>query len=101
MEAGHIVYEMGENDLGIVKPFKPLRLPFKGNKGVVIDRRKSSHNVGNGHTSLSDKLIFPVIVGIAQMNVANVSTEIFYSIVTAFAVIAVGVMNVPKCGKTV
>ena len=38
METGHIVYEMGEDYLGIVKSLEPFGLPFKGDERVVIDR---------------------------------------------------------------
>ena len=35
------------------------------------------------------------------MNVANVGAEIFDSVITAFTVVSVGVVNIPKCGEIV
>ena len=49
---------MREYNLGVLEVVEPIGLPLKRDKGIVIYRGESAHNVVDGHSSLADELIF-------------------------------------------
>ena len=98
---GHIVYKVGEDYLGILKIVKPIGLPFKRDKLVVIYRGKSAHYSVDRHSALTDKLVCAVVVRVADVHVSHVCAEAFDGLVSGLAIVSVRVVNVPQSRKII
>ena len=98
---GHIVNEIGEDDLRVLQVLQPFRLPFQRDKAVIIDRGQRQHYIGNGHCTFTDELIHTAVVRVTQMNMSHIRAQILDGGIAAFTKVPVGVMHIPQSGQVV
>lgn len=101
IEAVHVVDEMWEDDLRVSQVGHPFRLPLEGDKAVIVDGGQRLHHAADGQRALADEVIAAVVVRVAQVNVADVGTEVFDGRVGGFAVVPVGMVHIPERAQLV
>ena len=101
VEAVHVVDEVGEDDLPVLEILHPLGLPLEGDEAVVVDGAEGPHHVGHGQGALADQVVGLGVVGVPQVDVADVGAQVLDCRVSALALVAVGVVDVPEGGELV
>ena len=92
---------MGEDNFIFLKILHPFRFPFKGYKTVIVNGRKRTHHFRNGKIAFADEVISFFIIGIAQMNVLNISAEVTDGFIGGFSVCAVRMMHIPESAQII
>ena len=96
IEPVHVVDEMRENNLPVLKLFHPFRLPLQGDKAVIVDRRQGPHHFFYGHSALADEIVGVLIIRIPQMHMFNIGTQILDGSIRSLIEVPVGMMHIPK-----